>query len=194
MTMTTTKTKKTTEKTNKITITELQPNAFQFEILELVSKQRSNINKVEVLKKYRNDALVSILIWNFDESIISLLPQGDVPYSRVEEQSSFNDTLSASLSKANKVEGLSRADEFIRERHTSIRNEFENFYNYLQGGNPGLSSLRRETMFIQMLEGLHPLEAEIMCLVKDKRLTDKYKISLDNIKEAYPDIVWGGRS
>jgi hypothetical protein len=192
--MTTTKTKKTTEKTNKITITELQPNAFQFEILELVSKQRSNINKVEVLKKYRNDALVSILIWNFDESIISLLPQGDVPYSRVEEQSSFNDTLSASLSKANKVEGLSRADEFIRERHTSIRNEFENFYNYLQGGNPGLSSLRRETMFIQMLEGLHPLEAEIMCLVKDKRLTDKYKISLDNIKEAYPDIVWGGRS
>jgi hypothetical protein len=192
--MTTTKTKKTTEKTNKITITELQPNAFQFEILELVSKQRSNINKVEVLKKYRNVALVSILIWNFDESIISLLPQGDVPYSRVEEQSSFNDTLSASLSKANKVEGLSRADEFIRERHTSIRNEFENFYNYLQGGNPGLSSLRRETMFIQMLEGLHPLEAEIMCLVKDKRLTDKYKISLDNIKEAYPDIVWGGRS
>ena len=194
MTMTTTKTKKTTEKTNKITITELQPNAFQFEILELVSKQRSNINKVEVLKKYRNDALVSILIWNFDESIISLLPQGDVPYSRVEEQSSFNDTLSASLSKANKVEGLSRADEFIRERHTSIRNEFENFYNYLQGGNPGLSSLRRETMFIQMLEGLHPLEAEIMCLVKDKRLTNKYKISFDTVKEAYPDIVWGGRS
>jgi hypothetical protein len=192
--MTTTKTKKTTEKTNKITITELQPNAFQFEILELVSKQRSNINKVEVLKKYRNDALVSILIWNFDESIISLLPQGDVPYSRVEEQSSFNDTLSASLSKANKVEGLSRADEFIRERHTSIRNEFENFYNYLQGGNPGLSSLRRETMFIQMLEGLHPLEAEIMCLVKDKRLTNKYKISFDTVKEAYPDIVWGGRS
>ncbi len=194
MTMTTTKTKKTTERTSKTVITELQPNAFQFEILELASKQRSNSNKVEVLKKYRNDALVSILIWNFDESIISLLPPGEVPYSRVEEQSSFNDTLSASLSKSNKVEGLSRADEFIRERHTSIRNEYQNFYNYLQGGNPGLSSLRRETMFIQMLEGLHPLEAEIMCLVKDKRLTDKYKVSFDTVKEAYPDIVWGGRS
>lgn len=191
MTMTTTKTKKTTEKTVSL---ELQPNPFQYEILELASKQRSNANKVEVLKKYRNDALVSILIWNFDDSIISLLPPGEVPYSRVEEQSSFNDTLSGSLSKANKVEGLSRADEFIRERHTSIRNEYQNFYNYLQGGNPGLSSLRRETMFIQMLEGLHPLEAEVMCLVKDKRLTDKYKISFDNVKEAYPDIVWGGRS
>lgn len=191
MTMTTTKTKKTTEKTVSL---ELQPNPFQYEILELASKQRSNANKVEVLKKYRNDALVSILIWNFDDSIISLLPPGEVPYSRVEEQSSFNDTLSASLSKANKVEGLSRADEFIRERHTSIRNEYQNFYNYLQGGNPGLSSLRRETMFIQMLEGLHPLEAEVMCLVKDKRLTDKYKINFDNVKEAYPDIVWGGRS
>lgn len=194
MTMTTTKTKKTTERTSKNTIKELQPNAFQFEILELASKQRSNAGKVEVLKKYRNDALVSILIWNFDDSIVSLLPVGEVPYSRVEEQSSFNDTLSSSLSKATKVEGLSRADEFIRERHTSIRNEYQNFYNYLQGGNPSLSSLRRETMFIQMLEGLHPLEAEIMCLVKDKKLTDKYKITFDNIKEAYPEIVWGGRS
>jgi hypothetical protein len=49
-------------------------------------------------------------------------------------------------------------------------------------------------MFINMLQGLHPLEAEIMCLVKDKRLTDKYKLSIDNVKEAYPDITWGGRS
>ena len=51
------------------TTTKLQPNPFQSEILELVSKQRSNAKKVEVLQEYRNDALVSLLIWNFDESI-----------------------------------------------------------------------------------------------------------------------------
>ena len=49
-------------------------------------------------------------------------------------------------------------------------------------------------MFVQMLEGLHPREADLICLVKDKRLTDKYKVTLEQVKEAYPDIVWGDRS
>ena len=46
-------------------------------------------------------------------------------------------------------------------------------------------------MFIQLLEGLHPEEARIICLVKDKSLTEKYKISRSLVEEAYPDIVWG---
>ena len=68
------------------------------------------------------------------------------------------------------------------------------FFNFVKGGNNGLSSLRRETMFINILQGLHPKEAELLCLVKDKKLSDKYKITLDNVKEAYPDIQWGNRS
>ena len=64
----------------------------------------------------------------------------------------------------------------------------------MKGGNNGLSSLRRETMFINILEGLHPLEAEILILTKDKRLTDKYKITKDVVSAAYPQITWGGRS
>ena len=57
-----------------------------------------------------------------------------------------------------------------------------------------MKGLRRETMFINMLEGLHPLDAEILCLVKDKNLEDKYKITKEIVSEAYPDIKWGGRS
>jgi hypothetical protein len=49
-------------------------------------------------------------------------------------------------------------------------------------------------MFINLLQGLHPKEAEVLILTKDKKLTDKYKITLDNVKQAYPDITWGGRS
>ena len=64
----------------------------------------------------------------------------------------------------------------------------------MKGGNDSLSSLRRETMFINILEGLHPLEAEILCLVKDKNLESKYKISQDVVSAAYPDIKWGNRS
>ena len=44
--------------------------------------------------------------------------------------------------------------------------------------------------YINILQGLHPLEAEILVLVKDKRLSEKYKITREIVEEAYPDIVW----
>ena len=77
--------------------------------------------------------------------------------------------------------------------HTSLRREWKQLYNFVQGGNAKLSTLRRETMFIQILEGLHPDEADVLCLVKDKRLNEKYKITYDVVAQAYPDIEWGGR-
>ena len=64
----------------------------------------------------------------------------------------------------------------------------------MKGGNDSLTSLRRETMFIQILEGLHPQEAEILCLVKDKKLQTKYKLTYEVVSQAFPDIRWGGRS
>jgi hypothetical protein len=79
--------------------------------------------------------------------------------------------------------------------HSSIRKEYTKFYNFIKGGNDKLKSLRRETIFINILQGLHPLEAEILCLVKDKKLETKYKsITKELVSEAYPDIKWGGRS
>jgi hypothetical protein len=64
----------------------------------------------------------------------------------------------------------------------------------VRGGNDSLNNIRREMMFINLLRGLHPKEAEVVILTKDKKLSTKYKITLDNVKEAYPDIQWGGRS
>lgn len=162
--MTTTKTRKaTTEEAVK-----LPPNPFMNEILDLVSKQKTNAKKVEVLREYANDALKSLLIWNFDDSVISILPQGEVPFKPNENP--------------------------LGTDHSSLRREFKHFYNFVKGGNDTLPSLRRETIFIQILEGLHPNEAEILCLVKDKQLQSKYKLTKDLVSEAYPDITWGGRS
>jgi hypothetical protein len=187
-------------KTTKKSIPKLQPNPFQHEILALVSKQRSNAKKVEVLKEYRNDGLITIMIMNFDESIISCLPEGPVPYATVDGQSSLGGNLTDLIDSKAKTDGMKSngyygTEEFVSEQmKTSIRNEYQNFYLYVKGGNDGISQIRKETMFINMLQGLHSLEAELMCLVKDKKITDKYKITFDNVKEAYPDIVWGGRS
>ena len=192
--MATTTKKKTT--TSKAASLDLPRNPFAFEVLDLVSKQRSKAKKVEVLKKYRDKGLVAVLIWNFDETITSMLPEGEVPYSGFEDQAKSNGGLTTKISE--EVRRMHETGSFSmgsgdKNGHTTIRREFKNFYHFLKGGNPGLSAIRRETMFINILEGLHPLEAEIICLVKDKKLTDKYKITKEVVSEAYPDITWGGR-
>jgi hypothetical protein len=64
----------------------------------------------------------------------------------------------------------------------------------VQGGNPSLTTTRREMIFINMLQGLHPKEAEVLCLVKDKDLESKYDVSIDQVKQAYPNMTWGNRS
>ena len=143
----------------------LPPNPFVSEILDLVSKQRGVAKKVSTLKEYRNDALTAILIWNYDDAVQSAIPDGEVPYEK-------NDVPAGT-------------------DHTSLRKEWKNLYHFIKGGNPTLSTMRRETMFIQMLEGLHPEEAEVIALVKDKNLESKYKITKGVVETAFPDIVWG---
>ena len=193
--MTTTTKKKTT--TTKAVSLELPKNPFVFEVLDLVSKQRNKAKKIEVLKKYEHVSLKATLIWNFDESIISMLPEGEVPYSGFEDQASSNGTLTTKITE--EVRRMHEMDSFSmgssdKNGHTTIRREFKNFYHFLKGGNDSMSGVRRETMFINILEGLHPLEAEIVCICKDKKLSDRYKITKEIVSEAYPDITWGNRS
>ena len=199
----TTTTKKTTPKTKTVkaktvatAIPKLPNNPFVYEVLEAASKQRTKAKKIEVLKTYAHDSVMAVLIWNFDESIVSLLPEGDVPYGNTREDNSVTGSLS---DKINDAVGMMRESGSASlgsqdQGKASIRGEYTKFYNFLKGGNNGLSGLRRETMFINILEGLHPLEAEILVLVKDKKLTDRYKITKEIVGAAYPQITWGGRS
>ena len=81
--MTTTK-KATTARTKKPatlkvvkepqSIPNLPANPFIFEIFELCGKQRSKAKKVEVLQKYAHPSLKTIFIWNFDDTVQSVLP------------------------------------------------------------------------------------------------------------------------
>ena len=195
----TTTTKKTTTKTVKAKTSKipvLSKIPFAFEVLDSASKQRTKAKKIEVLQTYAHDSIMALLIWNFDETAISLLPVGDVPYGNTREDNSMTGTLSDKINDAvgKMAEMGSNSLGSQDQGKASIRKEYTKFYNFLKGGNNGLSNLRRETMFINILEGLHPLEAEILVLVKDGRLTDKYKITKEIAGAAYPQIVWGGRS
>ena len=112
-------------------------------------------------------ALRAILIANFDESVISMLPDGDVPYKKNEAP-----------------EGT---------EHTKLIQEYRKLYLFFKGG-ANISQTRRETLFIQLLEGLHEKEAEVLCLMKDRKIGKRWKITRQCVEEAFPQISWGNRS
>jgi hypothetical protein len=201
--MTITSQKKTTKPaTTKRTVTavvdNLPKNPFIFEVLDLVSRQKVIAKKVETLKKYEDVSLKAVLIWNFDESIVSAVPEGQVPYAGYADQTTYSGSLSTRISeeirKMHEVSSFSLGNTSDDSGRTTIRREFKHFYHFIKGGNDGMSKIRREAMFINILEGLHPLEAEILCLIKDKQLDTKYNITKEIVSQAYPDIVWGNRA
>ena len=195
--MTTTK-KTTTKRKSKVVkastpIPNLPKKPFVFEVLDLVSKQRSKAKKVEVLKKYDEFHLRMIFLWNFDTVVQSMLPEGDVPYQSYDEQNTYSGSLSTKIKED--IRSMYDTGSFSMgvsdtQGRTTIRRECKNFYHFVKGGNDAMNNMRRESMYINILQGLHPLEADILVLVKDKKLTDRYKITREIVEEAYPDIYW----
>ena len=197
----TTTTKKTTTKPKVVRakstpIPNLPSIPFAFEVFDAASKQRTKAKKIEVLQRYAHDSIMALMIWNFDESVISVLPPGEVPYGNNKDDNMVTGTLSDKINDAvGKMSEMGSNSLGSQDQgQASIRKEYTKFYNFLKGGNDSLSNLRRETMFINILEGLHPLESEILILVKDKKLSEKYKITKEIAAAAYPQITWGGRS
>ena len=130
------------------------------EILDKVAKAKTKEKKVELLREYNTDALRMVLKSSFDPNIEWDLPEGDVPYTPNESP-----------------EGT---------EHNMLVHEARTLFHYIKGGNPQLTTNRRENMFIQMLEGLHQSEAELVVAAKDKALHRKYKgLSANVVKEAF---------
>ena len=137
------------------------------EVLQKVSNAKTKAQKVKLLEGYNTPALRAILIANFDESVISMLPDGEVPYKK-------ND-----------------APE--ETEHTKLAHEYRKLYLFFKGG-ANISQTRRETLFIQLLEGLHQGEAEVLCLVKDKKIGKRWKITRQCVEQAFHSIQLGNRS
>tara|TARA_B100000131_G_scaffold54081_1_gene48999 strand:+ start:847 stop:1320 length:474 start_codon:yes stop_codon:yes gene_type:complete len=139
------------------------------EVLRKVSNAKTKAEKIKILQANNSQALRSILIWNFDESVISMLPEGEVPYTP--------------------------NDAPVGTDHTRLEQEAKGLYRFVKGGQDSLKSLKRESMFVQLLEGLAAEEAELLCLIKDGNLNSKYKrITKAVVAEAFPQIDWGNRS
>ena len=51
------------------------------EVLRKVSNAKTKKEKIKLLQDNNSNALRQLLIWNFDESVVSMIPEGAVPYT-----------------------------------------------------------------------------------------------------------------
>lgn len=133
------------------------------EVIRKASNAKTKTEKIKILRDNNTQALRSIMKWNFDPAIESDLPEGEVPFNR--------------------------NDAPIGTEHTVLEREAKGLWRFIKGANT-LPRFKREQMFIQLLEGLHESEADIVCLVKDKQLHSKYRLTFAVVKEAFPEIKW----
>jgi len=130
------------------------------EVLKKVHNAKTKDKKVAILKEYDCDPLRMIIKSSFDPKMEWLIPEGEVPF------------------KPNDAEEGTE--------HTVLRREARKLYRFLKGGDNTLSGFKRENMFIQMLEGLHKSEAQVVIDAKDKKLHQTYKgLSTAVVKEAF---------
>tara|TARA_Y100001972_G_scaffold62966_1_gene76999 strand:- start:1071 stop:1526 length:456 start_codon:yes stop_codon:yes gene_type:complete len=130
------------------------------EILTKVNNAKDKPKKLEVLRRYDTNELRMFLKGAFDPNLEWLMPEGAPPY------------------KEN--------DAPIGTEHTWLKQEVKRMFHFLKGGNPQLSQMKRDNMFIQMLEGLSAEEAKLLVQAKDKELNKHYKgLTANLIKEAF---------
>ena len=130
------------------------------EILDKVSKAKTKQNKIALLKEHDSQALRMVIKASFDPKIKWALPEGEVPFKRNEAPAGTE--------------------------HSVLAYESRKLYHYIKGGNGDLSQSKRETMFVQMLEGLHESEADVLVAAKDGVLHQMYKgLSANVVKEAF---------
>jgi len=137
------------------------------EVLQKVSNAKTKKEKIKLLQDLNTPALRMLFIINFDDSVVSLLPPGDVPYTPNEAPDGT--------------------------QHTILEKEARLLHHFFKGGS-NVSQVKREQMFVQMLEGLSSGEAEALVLAKDKKIGKRWKITKAAVTEAYPSIQWGNRS
>ena len=138
------------------------------EIISKVHGAKTKAKKIELLQQYNSQVLRSLFIVNFDESVQTRIPEGDVPYRKNEAPKGTE--------------------------HTLLEHEGKKLYYFVKGGADQVPNLRIESMFIQMLEGLHEDEAELLVDVFNRRLPKTYRITKAVVSEAFPSIQWGNRS
>ena len=145
------------------------------EVLQRVSNAKTKDKKVAILQEYKTAALTKILLCNFAKSIEFVFPPGATPYKENEAPKGVEHTMLITEHRM--------IDKFIKKTVNGIT-----YYGDSNGQRPSIQTLKKESLWIQILENLHAEEAELLDLVKDKNLTSRYKITKQNVIDAFPEL------
>ena len=137
------------------------------EVLQKAHNAKTKAEKIKILQENNSQALRSLFIWNYDDSVISIIPEGEVPYTPNEAPKGTE--------------------------HTLLEKEGKKLYYFFKGGADNLPALKIESMFIALLEGLHADEAQVVISAINKSLHKKFRITKAVVEEAFPSIKWGNR-
>jgi hypothetical protein len=139
------------------TATNARPLAH--EIFTKVNNAKDKPLKIEVLRKNDSQGLRMLLKAAFDPKITWDIPEGTPPYMANEAPAGTD--------------------------HTSLLDESKKLYIFIKGGS-NIPKIKKETLFIQMLEALHKDDAQALLDIKDKKLNLTYKGLTENcVKEAF---------
>ena len=145
------------------------------EVLQRVSNAKTKAKKVEILHEYRSDALVKILLCNFAKSIRFVFPEGETPYRPLDRPKGVDHQV---LFNEHRL-----LEKFIVKNINGVL-----IFGCSRQQRPNIQQLKKENLWIQILESLHPEESELLDLVKDKKLTTRYKITRQNVIDAFPEL------
>ena len=141
------------------------------EIFTKVNNAKDKPKKVAVLRKYDSRNLRGFLMVAFNPDIEWMLPEGRVPYI---ENDAPDGTEHTQLSTEGRL-----LFNFVKKKVFGTTDEWVI-------GDPKLNDMKRETMFIQLLEGLSTGEAECLCMAKARTLHRKYKgLNANTIRAAF---------
>ena len=145
------------------------------EVLQRVSNAKTKTKKVEILKEYKTDALKRVLLCNFAKSITFCFPEGETPFRPLDKPKGVEHLMLISEHRL--------LENFIKKTVNGVT-----WYGCSNQTRPSMQQLKKENLWIQVLESLHPEEAQLLDLVKDKKLTSRYKITRQNVIEAFPEL------
>ena len=141
-----------------------------------MSNAKTKDKKVEILREYRTSALTKILLCNFGKKIEFVFPPGPTPYKELDRPKGIEHTMLLTEHRM--------IDKFIKKTVNGVT-----YYGDSNGLQPNIGTLKKEQLWIQVLENLHAEEAELLDLVKDKNLTSRYKITRQNVIDAFPELM-----
>ena len=145
------------------------------EVLQRVSNAKNKAEKVKILQEYKSPALTKILLCNFAKSISFVFPTGATPYTPLDRPKGVQHQV---LFTEHRL-----VEKFIKKTVNGIV-----YYGCSGSTKPAVPQLKKENLWIQLLEVLHEEEAGVLDLVKDKNLTDRYKITKQNVIDAFPEL------